>query len=57
MKDFSKTLDKYVRILTERLLVLSFREFFLYAGVISANFRFFGKFYRSIELLTKAKTK
>ena len=31
-------------------------EFFLYA-VISANFRFFGKFYRSIELLIEPRRK
>ena len=29
----------------------------LYAGVISTNFRFFGKFNRSIELLTVTKRK
>ena len=34
-----------------------FLEFFLYAGVISANFRFFGKFVRSMELLTEPKRK
>ena len=36
---------------------MSFLEFFLYSGVISANFRFFGKFDRSIDLLTEPKRK
>ena len=36
---------------------MSFLEFFLYVGAISANFRFFGKFDRSTELLTEPKRK
>ena len=37
--------------------MLSLLEFFLCAGVISANSRFFGKFDRLIELLTEPKRK
>ena len=54
---FSNTLDKFGRILTGRQFILSLLEFFLYAGVMSANFRFFRKFDRSIELLTERKGK
>ena len=54
---FSKTLDTFGRILTWRSFVLFCLEFYLYDGVISANFRFFGKFYRSIELLIEPKRK
>ena len=52
---FSKTLNEFGK--TGRSFVLSFLEFFLYADVISTNFRFFGKFNRSIELLTIPKKK
>ena len=54
---FPKSLDKFGRILTGRWFVLSFLEFFSYANAISANFRFFRKFDRSIELLTKSERK
>ena len=50
---FSKTLDKFGRILIGRQFTFLLLEFFLYAGVMSANFRLFRKFDRSIEVLTE----
>ena len=54
---FSKTLDKFGRILIGRQFIFLLLEFFLYAGVMSANFRLFRKFDRSIEVLTEWKRK